>query len=157
MSAMGGQNNGQNVEYLEFEGKTFVKVYNDLGSAVLEGAVYAIEYLKDADSKDFIPTLAAVATTTVPRKLVVIQNHIKGKSGIADATWGWAQMQGWCEVLNIDASVTAENYLEVLTTATAAINAGSRTVEAFAVAKTTASSGSVEAYLIGDPVQIAAT
>ena len=156
--SLGGIQNGKDVEYLEFEGKKFVKVYNDLGSAVIEGAVYCIEFLTDADGNSFIPTLAVPATTTVPRHLVVIQNYIKGKSGIADAAWGWAQMQGWCELVNSGATITAENYMEVLTTATAAINAGARTVEAFGVAKaTTSGAGTFAAYLFGIPVQIAAT
>lgn len=86
----------QGLEIMEGpNGELFYRVYNDLAAAASEGDCYFLDFLTDADSKSQWPTLVAMATTTVYRQIVSVQNgRSAGKDDIADQTCGFVQYRG---------------------------------------------------------------
>ncbi len=115
----------------------YIKIYNDLAAAVTNGDVYFLSWLKDADSlsPSARPTLDALATTAIYRSIVVVNNHIRGASTIADTEWGYVQYRGQCEDVNTDVtSVAIDRFLQGKNaTATAADDGTSYTTDSFAI------------------------
>jgi hypothetical protein len=115
----------------------YIKVYNDIGSAITNGDCYFLSWLKDADSlsPSARPTLDAMATTAVYRQIVVVNNHILGKSTIADTEWGYVQKSGYCPDVNTNVTnVAIDRFLQGLNAAaTAADDGTSYTSDSFAI------------------------
>jgi hypothetical protein len=115
----------------------FIKVYNDIGSAITNGDVYFLSYLKDADSLTVSarPTLDALATTAVYRQVVVVNNSALGKATIADQDYGYVQVKGYCPDVNTDVtSVAIDRFLQGKNaTATAADDGTTITTDSFAI------------------------
>jgi hypothetical protein len=147
-------------DVIEGNGMEFIKVYNDLGSAISNGAVYAVEYLDDADSKSpsAFPTLVLASTQSAALlKIGVVNNTPLGKATIADQAWGYVQTKGYCETVLADGvGVTDEHYIEVLNGVAVATDDGtSRTIKSFGLAKASAAAGATfAAVLFGDLVDV---
>lgn len=118
-------------------GEKYIKVYNDTGSAVTNGDVYFLSYEKDADSlsPSARPTLEAMATTSVYRQIVVVNNVLLGATTIADQAWGYVQIAGYCPDVNTDVtSVAIDRYLQGKNSAATAADDGTTiTTDSFAI------------------------
>lgn len=135
-------------------GEVYQLVYNDTGSAITNGDVYFLSYLKDADSLTVSarPTLDTPATTSVYRQIVVVNNTPLGLSTIADAAWGYVQISGYCPDVNTDVtSVAIDRFLQGKNTAVLAADDGtSYTTDSFAITVGAIFSTShIEAILFG--------
>jgi hypothetical protein len=140
------------------DGELFVKIYNDRGAALTNGDVYFLSYLSDADSLTVTgrPTLDPCATTAVYRQVVIVNNAPLNLATIADATWGYVQVRGYCPKVAVTSGVdTAEQYIQGADgTAIAVVeSAGSGTTlsnDTFGIAITAYSAGFCTATLFGE-------
>jgi hypothetical protein len=140
------------IDVVERDFNKFIKVYNDLGSAVTNGDVYHLSYERDADSLTVAgrPTLVACATTSVPRQTVVVNNTILGESTIADQAWGYVQIQGYCPKIKVASTVAIDDYLQGANGSQEAADDGtSQTTDSFGIALSAYSSGYAEGLLFG--------
>lgn len=158
----GYQGAAGNFDVLEGNGQKFIKVYNDTGAALTNGTVKVLEWLDDVDSLSVsaYPTLGTAATNASALVTVVVVNNTPmGKASIADATWGYVQVEGYCEtIIAATGGVTDEQYLEVLNGGTAATDDGATlTTKSFGIAKATALAAATFAgVLFGHRVVVAA-
>lgn len=134
----------------------YIKVYNDLAATINNGDVYFLDWQKDADSlsPSARPTLVACATTAVQRQVVVVNNIVpnnlnvagsvptNSSTSIADTTWGYVQLRGYCPKIKCAATIAIDDYLQgTNATQEAADDGTSMTADSFGIA--------VSAY--GDP------
>jgi hypothetical protein len=150
-----GYPDGKSIEHLFTEGKHFIKVYNDIGSTLTNGDVYFLSYLTDADSLGVTPTLDACATTAVLRKVAVVNNSPFGLATIADATWGWVQVGGYCSKIACVNTIAAEDFLQGANASAIAADDGTTiTADSFGIAKTAYASGFCEGHLFDERTSI---
>lgn len=132
----------------------YIKVYNDTGAAITNGALYHLSYEKDADSLDpsARPTLTACATSSVYQHIVVVNNLPLGLGTIADQAYGYVQVRGYCPKVNCTtASQAIDRYLQGTNGTQAATDDGtSRTTDSFAISTSTASSSVGTCFMFGD-------
>lgn len=150
------------VEVLKRNGSTYVKVYNSLGSALSEGHIVRIFPVVDtAATPDCVRLDVGVAVTnTAAAEFVgVVDNSPFGKSGIADASYGWVCVEGQCEAMGGATISAANKQIEVLSgTSKKFIDAGAttaaaRVVEALGFNVDTAADATLSTvYLYGVPV-----
>jgi hypothetical protein len=117
----------------------WIKVYNDLGSAVTNGDVYFLDWHRDADSRTVAtyPTLVACATTAVQRQVVVVNNAPLGLTTIADAAFGYVQVAGYCPKVKCASTVAIADFLEAVNASQQAADDGTtQTADSFAIADT---------------------
>jgi len=143
------------VDVLESGYDRLIKVYNDLGAAVSNGDVYFLDWKRDAYSQSpaVRPTLVACATTAVPRQIVVVNNVPEGKETIADAAFGYVQIQGYCPKVKCAATVAAEDFLQGANGSQEAADDGTtQTADSFAIAVTAVddpATGYCSAFMFG--------
>ena len=129
-------------DIIRIGGNEYYKVYNDTAGKLTDGTLKVLEWFDDADSLGVYPTLGAPATdTALDQRVVVIQNILNNAvTGIADATWGFVQIMGYCPTITAaTGGVTNEQYLEVLNAGTKATDDGATlTGRSFGLAKATA-------------------
>ena len=121
----------------------YVLVYNNLGSALVNGDCVVLTYKQSAGG--FYPTVTVPATASVAVKIGVVENSIMGKSQIDDATWGWIQMKGYCPAITKTTAsnpVAVDDYLNA-TNAVRTVASVTSTYDAktFAVAKSVVGTG----------------
>jgi hypothetical protein len=134
------------------DGELYLKVFNDIGSALTNGDVYFLSWAKDTTVGTYRPTLDACATSaTVFRQVVVVNNAPLRAATIADDAWGYVQVRGYCPVIAVTASVSAgELYLQAVTgTAIAATDGASVTNDSFGIAVTAYATGFCTGILFG--------
>lgn len=110
----------------------FIRVYNDTGSAVLNGVITLV-VPKFIAGKGVVAVMAAVATNATESNTVGIVNN-PGKTGIANAEYGLVQVKGLYGAaasgqaaaygVSTSGSVAANDYLEVLNATAVFIDAG---------------------------------
>jgi len=131
----------------------WIKVYNDLGSAVNNGDVYFLDFKRDADSRAVpaYPTLEATATSAVYRQVVVVDNSPLGLTSIADADFGYVQVAGYCAKVAVAAGVNAaDRFIQgANASAVGADDGTSITTDSFATSVTAYDSGYCTAMLFG--------
>ena len=129
----------------------YIKVYNDLGATINNGDVYFLDWKKDADSlsPSARPTLVACATTAVQRQVVVVNNitpnnlpvagsvPTNSSTSIADTTWGYVQLRGYCPKIKAASGVLIDDFLEAVNASQEAADDGTtQTADSFAIAVT---------------------
>lgn len=157
-----GYQGGNSVGVVNDGYSRYIKVYNDSGAAVSEGAVVEISFA-DSGTAGKYPCIATPIETATSTVLIgVVSNFLNNASTIPDDSWGWVQVRGYCDKLNTAGSVTIEHHLEVTaaapTVATTEASATTWTTSTFAVAKSAVTgAGEISAFLFGKPVVIAAS
>lgn len=136
--------------HLWSEGRHFIYFWNDLGSTLADGDVYFLDWVKPSDSTN-VPTLAACATSTVQRQIAVVANaEFNGVATVADDTWGWAQLEGYCRKVACGAGVAIGDFLQgANASAVAADDGTTQTADSFGIAVTAHSAGFCEAIMFG--------
>lgn len=129
---------------VDVNGKKYISAYNGTGSATVVGE--PVMLCAGDDAGEYVQALAA-ATTAIP-VLIGVALAITN-----DGTLGWYQYEGEAEV---HMTATAGMGIEVLNTATTAIDAGADFANRFGCAIDTAAGAVATAYLFGQQVQIAA-
>jgi hypothetical protein len=86
---------GKGVEVVSNGSEVFVKIYT--ASALSEGAVYQLTYKYDSTIGLYAGVVASATVATATAIVCVVQNHLKGVSGIAAAKWGFVQIAGVVE------------------------------------------------------------
>lgn len=129
---------GSGGELIQVGFEQFIKIYNDTAGTLTNGDVYFLSWLKDADSlsPSARPTLDALATTSVYRQVVVVNNTLNSGAGtILDTKWGFVQVRGYCPDVNTDVtSVAIDRFLQGKNaTATAADDGTTITTDSFAI------------------------
>ena len=129
-----------------------IKVYNDLAGTVAKGDCYFLSYERDADSLATAgrPTLLAMATSAIPRQIVVALEDI------TDQTWGTVMFRGYCDKIAVASGVNAiDRYFQGANAAQIAADDGtSMTTDSFGIAMTAYASGFCTGYLFGRMVII---
>jgi hypothetical protein len=98
--------NSSNVEVIENGFDKWVKVYNNDGAAITNGAVRAlttrVDYT-DTDNPIFMYTLATAAQMTNDAtecaQFGVVDNSIRGLGTIPSASYGWLKVRGYTTAL----------------------------------------------------------
>lgn len=129
----------------------YIKIYNDTGATLSNGDVVCLEWFKDVDSLTVSarPTVKTPATTAIYRQFGVVNNIIpnnlpvagsvptNSSTGIADTTFGYIQLRGYCPLIK-GAGVTAEDCFQAVNASTSAATDGaSVTTDSIGVAITT--------------------
>lgn len=137
---------------------SYVKVYNNTGGALSNGAIKVLSYIADADGNIVAVPVAPATEATEANLVIVVNNWLLGKSTIANSAYGFCQFKG-----NVTASVdgdtvdvAAGDQLEILNGGTAFTSAGiaegavleNETV-AIASAANTGAAADQTVYLIG--------
>jgi hypothetical protein len=128
----GGANCANMEEVKGSDGQIYVKIYNDTGAALSNGAIYELSWEVDATdtSNPIIRTiLKAPATEAVSVvQIAVVDNTPLGKTTIAAAEYGFVCIKGFTYAL-VDGTtdVAAGDQLEVLNAGTAFIQAAAAT------------------------------
>lgn len=144
------------IETREGDGKTFVKVYNDTGSAVSNGAIKVIS-LKFVSGQGVIAAVAAPATNDFDVNVIGIVAN-SPSSSIANLSYGWVQVYGLYGTDTTGATtsgtVAANDRLEVLNAGVAFIDAGTdggavETPESCAVAVANVTTNVWQVFLLG--------
>jgi len=135
-------------------GEVFIKVYNNTGAAVNNGDVYFLNWKRDSSS-GARPTLEAVATSTVARQVVVVNNAPLARDSIANGKYGYVQLRGYCPKVKSANTVAIDDFLAGTNASqTAADDGTSQTGKSFGIATTAYAGGFVEAILFGEPVTV---
>jgi hypothetical protein len=154
-----GTNTG-NSRIVESDGSVFVKVYNDTGSALARGVVYALTYTV-ASGIAYADVCAPVADSTRGAIIGVVDNSPLGKDTIADAAYGYLRISGYCPYVVTSGVVAAGAQLEVLATAAAFIDQSTASaavigLNSAAIAIANVTTNVWTAFLFGLPVNIEA-
>lgn len=123
--------------HLWSEGRHFIKVWNDIGSTINDGDVYFLAWVKPSDSTN-VPTLDACATTAIYRQVAVVANGEFGDvASIADDTWGWVQVEGYCTKIKCAATIAVGDFLQGVNASVEAGDDGTTlTADSFGIAVT---------------------
>jgi len=146
--------NSSNVEVIENGFDKWVKVYNNDGAAITNGAVRAltsrVDYT-DTDNPIFTYTLATAAQETTDatetQQFGVVDNSPLGLGTIPSASYGFLKVRGAVDAL-VTGPVVYGDQLEILTTATSMIAAATASSGA---------SGQIENETIGITLETYAT
>lgn len=118
----------------------FLKVFNDTGSAITEGSVCKVNPATSGTSSIY-PSLTRPATqASVLHIIGVVNNARLGKADIADKSWGYVQIQGYCpKIATAGAVATVDHQLITTNNAFTATSSGAttETTASFASAKST--------------------
>jgi len=141
--------------HLWSEGRHFIKFWNDLGATANDGDVYFLDWVKPSDSTN-VPTLAACATSAVLRQVAVVANAEFGDAAtVADDTWGWAQLEGYCRKVKVAATIAIGDFVQGANASQEAADDGTtQTADSFGIAVTAVASNYCEAILFGNYVSI---
>lgn len=171
-AGISGYQGGLGVYDLVSQGfEQYIKVYNDTGGTISNGDVYFLEWFKDTDSlsPSARPTLGvcATGTSTIYRQIVVVNNIIpnnlpvagsvptNSSTGIADATWGYVQLRGYCPKIKCAATIAIDDLLNATDASQTAADGGtSYTTNSFAIAVTAVDNpetGYCSGVLFGEP------
>lgn len=138
----------------------FIKVYNNLGSALAEGDLVVLSFV--GSTAGYYPTVTVPATTSVPVTVGVVANAGFGVSGIPDASWGYIQTRGLASVTKTTAAnpIAVNDFLLAgngIKTAATESTPTTFTAKTFGIAKSvvaTGVAGKADVYLFGDKVTI---
>lgn len=149
---------GKGIEVVTTGSETFVKIYT--ASALSEGVVYQLTFAYDSTIGLYAGVIAAATVATATAVICVVQNFLKGKSGIAAAAWGFVQIAGVCEYCATSGTVAANDQLEVITTGAALIDQGTNggaaiSVNTCAIAISNVTTNVWKVFLLGKQVAIA--
>jgi hypothetical protein len=161
-----GYQGGNSVGSVGFDTDQYISVYNETGSALAAGSVVRVNYANSTTAGLYpqATQVTTVATSTV--QIGVVANYLSGGDGtIADKSWGWVQVMGYCEKVLVDGAVTLGHQLQAVTTPASSVYFTATTeatatisTDSFAIAKTAATGATyVTAYLYGRRVTTAAT
>jgi len=141
--------------HLWSEGRHFIYFWNDIGSAVADGDVYFLDWVKPTDSTN-VPTLAACATSAIYRLVAVVANaEFDGTASVADDTWGWCQVQGYCRKIKCAATIAIGDFFQGVNASVEAGDDGTtQTIDSFGIATTAVAANYAEGILFGLPVNI---
>ena len=113
---------GKGIEVVQNGSEVFVKVYTT--SALTDGVVYQLTYIYDSTIGIYAQVVGAATIATNNAIVCVVQNALKGRSGIAANSWGFVQVAGVCEYCATSGSVAANDQLEVINGGAALIDQG---------------------------------
>jgi hypothetical protein len=133
-----GYPSNQVAAHLWSEGKHLLKVWNDTGGNILDGECYFLSYVKPTDSTN-VPAADAMATSaTIYRQIIVVANAEFGDgSVVADDTWGWVQIEGYCSKIKCAATIAIGDFLQGANASTEAADDGTTiTTDSFGIATT---------------------
>jgi hypothetical protein len=149
---------GNSVGTVGYDSEHYIVIYNDTGSALAEGAVYVVTFANSGTAAKF-PTIATPATDATGSALIgVVNNQLNGLTTIPDSKWGFLQIKGYCEKINMAGTVSTVDYalkaMDGLVTLTSEASL-TTTAKTVAIAKSTCSGAStVSGYLLGFRVTI---
>jgi len=167
ISGYQGGANCSNLERVEgSDGQVYLKIYNNTGSALANGAIKTLAFLIDAtDTANPIIKGVVVAPATATNSIVVVvDNGELGAASIVDKDYGFVCVQGYCQALcNGGTAIAAGDQLKVANGGTAFIQSVSGNGSAIAVATcaiafeayATGTDALKKVYLINKPSTIA--
>lgn len=172
-SYQGGPNFANLETLVGGDGQKLIKVYNDTGGALTNGAIKTLAFEVDAtDTSNPIirGILKAPATQTTESNIIcVVDNAILGLGTIASTDYGFVCVEGYTQALcDGTTDIAVGDQLEVLNTGTAFTqgaaatsgDSGALVPEAAAIAMqayTTAADAVKKVLLIGRPCQVKAS
>ena len=149
--------------YRDAEGGVFVRIYEDGGSALSNGVVYALTFTSSA-SVVYADVTAPTAVATNSAIIGVVNNAPRGLDTIPAYGRGWLQIAGYCPYINTTGTIAANAQLEVKADAatvlqddTAANGGVQYTPNCVGVAIAEITTNVWSAFLIGNPVVVASS
>jgi len=130
----------------------YIKVFNETGAALTEGQVVKVSPASST-SGQYPSAVQPTTNAAVIHIIGVVNNGKLGVSSIANLTWGFVQIQGYCPKIATAGAVTTVDHQLITTNASynaTSSGATTETTASFASAKSTVGgAGFVSGWLTG--------